>query len=105
NFLETVTQIIPMYALRALGGTLYLGSVFVMIYNLMKTAGQGSFIANEAAEAPAREVVATHKGEHWHRWIERRPVQMLVFALIAVLIGGLVEIFPMLMIDDNVPKI
>ncbi len=105
NFLETVTQILPMYALRALGGTLYLGSVFVMIYNLMKTAGQGSFIPEEAAEAPARVVAASHKGEHWHRWIERRPVQMLVFSLIAVLIGGMVEIFPMLMIDDNVPKI
>ncbi len=105
NFLETVTQILPMYALRALGGTLYLGSVFVMIYNLMKTAKQGTFIANEAAEAPARVVAVAHKGEHWHRWIERRPVQMLVFALIAVLIGGMVEIFPMMMIDDNVPKI
>ncbi len=106
NFLETVTQILPMYAMRALGGTLYLGSVFVMIYNLVKTAGQGSFIANEAAEAPAREVsMAGHKGEHWHRWIERRPVQMLVFSLVLVLIGGLVEIAPMVMIGDNVPKI
>ncbi len=106
NFLETVTQILPMYAMRALGGTLYLGSVFVMIYNLVKTAKQGTFIANEAAEAPAREVsMAGHKGEHWHRWIERRPVQMLVLALVLVLIGGLVEIAPMLMIDDNVPKI
>ncbi|MEZ4955391.1 MAG: cytochrome-c oxidase, cbb3-type subunit I [Saprospiraceae bacterium] len=105
NFLETVTQILPMYALRALGGTLYLGSVFVMIYNLVKTAKQGDFISDEAAEAPAREVVAAHKGEHWHRWIERRPVQMLVFALVAILIGGMVEVFPMLLIDDNVPKI
>ncbi|MEO1258583.1 MAG: cytochrome-c oxidase, cbb3-type subunit I [Bacteroidota bacterium] len=105
NFLETVTQILPMYALRALGGTLYLGSVFVMIYNLIKTAGQGNFIANESAEAPARVVAAAHKGEHWHRWIERRPVQMLVASLVLVLIGGLVEIAPMMLIDDNVPKI
>ncbi len=106
NFLETVTQILPMYALRALGGTLYLGSVFVMIHNLVKTAKQGTFLANEDAEAPARETSnAGHKGEHWHRWIERRPVQMLVGSLILVLIGGLVEIAPMMLVADNVPKI
>ena len=37
NFLETVTQILPMYALRAIGGAIYLAGVFVMAYNLMKT--------------------------------------------------------------------
>lgn len=106
NFLETVTQILPMYQLRAIGGAIYLVGVIVMIYNLIKTVKSGLLIANESAEAPAREITATtHKGEHWHRWIERRPVQMLVGSLIVVLIGGLVEIMPMLMIDENVPKI
>jgi cytochrome c oxidase cbb3-type subunit I/II len=105
NFLETVTQILPMYALRALGGTLYLGGVFVMIYNLYKTVKGQTLLANEPAEAPARVIAAAHKGEHWHRWIERRPVQMLVASLILVLIGGLVEIAPMMMVEDNVPKI
>ncbi len=105
NFLETVTQILPMYYMRALGGTIYLVGVFVMIYNLFKTVKSGQFVANEAAEAPAREIVAGHKGEHWHRWIERKPVQMLVVSLIAVLIGGLIELFPMMLIDENVPKI
>ena len=36
NFLETVTQIIPMYALRAFGGLLYLSGVFVMVLILLK---------------------------------------------------------------------
>lgn len=105
NFLETVTQLIPMYALRALGGTMYLAGVFIMVYNLWKTARNGSFIPYEAAEAPAREIGGAHKGEHWHKWIERRPIQMLVFSAIAILIGGIVEIFPMVMVDKNVPKI
>jgi cytochrome c oxidase cbb3-type subunit I/II len=47
NFLETVTQIIPMYALRSLGGLLYLIGVIVMTYNLVKTALSGKLIANE----------------------------------------------------------
>ncbi len=106
NFLETVTQILPMYAMRALGGTLYFAGVIVMVYNLVKTARSGKLEKYEAAEAPARERLAgAHKGEHWHRWIERRPVQMLIGSAIVILIGGLVEIFPMLLVDENVPKI
>jgi len=105
NFLETVTQIIPMYAMRAFGGAIYVGGVFLMSYNLWKTAKNGKLIRNEAASAPAREKHVPHKGEHWHRWIERRPVQLLVGSTIVVLIGGMVEIFPMLMADENVPKI
>ena len=105
NFLETVTQIIPMYAIRAIGGAVYLGGVFLMGYNLIKTMLAGKLIKNEPTQAPARVVYTPHKGEHWHRWIERRPVQMLIGATILVLIGGLVEIFPMMLIDKNVPKI
>ena len=105
NFLETVTQLIPMYAMRALGGSLYLIGVFMMVYNLYKTVRTGSFIANEPAEAPAREVYVAHKGEYWHKWLERKPIQMLLASTVLILIGGLVEIFPMMLVDDNVPKI
>ncbi len=105
NFLETVTQIIPMYAMRALGGTIYLAGVFLMVYNLMKTVKSGKLIANEMVEAAPRIAHVKHKGEHWHRWIERRPVQLLVGSLIVVLIGGLVEVFPMILVEENVPKI
>jgi cytochrome c oxidase cbb3-type subunit I/II len=79
--------------------------VIIMVYNMVKTVASGSFVADEAVEAPARETYVKHKGDHWHKWIERRPVQMLLAATVAILIGGLVEIFPMIMIDDNVPKI
>jgi cytochrome c oxidase cbb3-type subunit I/II len=106
NFLETVTQIMPMYYIRALGGTLYFAGTLVMIYNLIATIRQGSFIGDESAEAPARVATAgVHQGEHWHRWIERRPIQLLIGSAIAILIGGIVEIFPMVMIESNIPKI
>jgi len=42
NFIETVSEIIPMYAIRALGGTLYLSGVLIMVYNLIKTAYAGN---------------------------------------------------------------
>ncbi len=105
NFLETVTRILPMYMIRAIGGTIYFSGVIVMIYNLVKTVKSGSLIANQEAQAPAREVEASHKGEYWHKWIEARPIQMLVLSAVLVLIGGLVEIIPMLTIDKNIPKI
>ncbi len=105
NFLETVTQILPMYVMRSIGGTLYLAGAILMAYNLFKTMGRGNFLAKEEAQAPARVTYTPHKGEHWHRWIERRPVQMLIAATIVILIGGMVEIFPMVMIDKQVPKI
>lgn len=106
NFLETVAQVVPMYAIRAIGGTLYLSGAILMAWNLFKTMKTGVFLADEKQEAPARlSTLGAHEGEHWHRWIERRPVQMLIFSAIAILIGGIVEIFPMAMIESNVPKI
>ncbi|MEY2800416.1 MAG: hypothetical protein RI934_1404, partial [Bacteroidota bacterium] len=106
NFLETVTQIIPMYALRSIGGLLYLIGVIVMTYNLVKTALSGKLIANELAEAPAlSKEYGVAKNEHWHRWIERRPVQLMVLSLVVILIGGAAEIIPTFLIKNNIPTI
>ena len=106
NFLETVNAILPMYAMRAFGGAVYVAGVVLMIYNLIRTVRQGSLIADEGAAAPPLEASpAGHRGEYWHRWIERRPVQLLVGATVVVLIGGLAEVFPMVLVESNVPKI
>lgn len=105
NFLETVVQVVPMYKLRALGGSLYLIGSLVMVYNLIKTAMAGKMIANEEAEAPALEKNYVAHDDHWHRWIERKPAQMLIGSLIVILIGGMVEIIPTFMVKSNVPTI
>src|SRR5690349_15626402 len=106
QFLETVQYLKPFYALRSIGGTIYLVGVFIMVYNLIKTAKQGSLVADEAAEAaPLSKVAVTHGKQHWHRWIEKRPMQMLVFSLIAVAIGGAIEMMPTFLVKNNVPTI
>ncbi|TAH23885.1 MAG: cytochrome-c oxidase, cbb3-type subunit I [Cytophagales bacterium] len=105
NFLETVTQIRTMYMLRALGGALYIIGTVVMIYNLFKTAAVGNFLANEEASAPAMPKDEKHANEHWHRVIERRPIQMMIFSLIVILIGGLVEMIPTFLVKSNIPTI
>jgi cytochrome c oxidase cbb3-type subunit I/II len=105
NFLETVTQLKYMYILRALGGGLYIIGTVVMSYNLFMTAKQGSFIANEEAEAPVRHKEVKEENEHWHRLLERRPVQMMVLSLVVILIGGIVEMVPTFLVRSNIPTI
>lgn len=104
NFLTTVLQILPMYMMRAVGGALYLSGVIVMAYNLVKTMKQGKLVANEPAEAmPLQPIIHAEKGVH--RRLERKPVLFMVLALIAILIGGMVEMMPTFMISSNIPTI
>jgi cytochrome c oxidase cbb3-type subunit I/II len=105
NFLDTVKQIIPMYTIRAFGGTFFFLGGILGVYNLIKTAQQGNFMANEAAESPARERKVHAPGEYWHKWIEGRPMQMLLWSTILIAIGGIVQILPMVFIESQVPKI
>ena len=105
NFLETVTQIIPMYVLRATGGTLFLSGFILLVYNIVKTVSSGRLIADQETQAPPRIAYEAHNNDYWHKWIERRPIQMLLASAVLVLIGGIVEIVPMLIIDENIPKI
>jgi cytochrome c oxidase cbb3-type subunit I/II len=107
NFLETVTQIIPMYWMRAIGGTLYLVGVLVLVYNIVKTIKQGAAIEDDAAEAPALAVISPNrlKGEKWHSWLERKPVQFMLYTTVAILIGGAVQILPTILVKSNIPTI
>ncbi|MBX2945841.1 MAG: cytochrome-c oxidase, cbb3-type subunit I [Cyclobacteriaceae bacterium] len=104
NFLETTVQILPMHMLRAIGGGLYLTGAIIMTYNLIKTAYAGSFVANEPAEAaPIAKTGATGGG--WHHVLESKPIMFSVLTLIAILIGGIVEMVPTFLIKSNVPTI
>jgi cytochrome c oxidase cbb3-type subunit I/II len=107
QFLETLFQIVPMYIMRAIGGTLYLSGAVMMIYNLVRTMAAGHCADNEEAQAPSLHKVESHHEEkaYWHRWIEKRPVQFMVLTVVAVAIGGLVEIIPTYLIKSNVPTI
>ncbi|HTY38439.1 MAG TPA: cytochrome-c oxidase, cbb3-type subunit I [Bacteroidota bacterium] len=104
NFLETVLQILPFYMIRALGGALYLTGVLLMIYNLVRTARQGSFLAEEEVQVPAHwEEVPLRQGKH--KWLERRPIQFALLATLVILVGGIVELVPTFLIKSNIPTI
>jgi len=107
NFLETVSEIMPMYWMRAIGGSLYIIGAFVMLYNVIQTARGGSKVTNELAEAaPLTKVTKKRTSkEGYHTWLERRPIKLTIYATVAILIGGMVQIIPSLLVDDYVPVI
>jgi cytochrome c oxidase cbb3-type subunit I/II len=107
NFLETVTEIMPMYWMRAIGGTLYIAGMFILVYNIIVTIKKGNKVEDELAEAPALERVTKKRtsGEAWHSWLERRPVQLTLLATVAILIGGIIQIVPTIMVKSNIPTI
>jgi cytochrome c oxidase cbb3-type subunit I/II len=107
NFLETVTQLLPMHRLRAIGGTLFIVGVVLMIVNLFKTARAGTFVPNEEAHAaPLAPVPANSPAPKYrHRILEAKPLTFTVLTTVAILIGGLIEIVPMYLIEANVPTI
>ena len=106
NFLEVVQAIIPMYMLRAVGGTLYISGVALMTVNLYKTAKSGVFMPEtEAQAAPLRRQVANEDRRWGHRWLEAKPLTFTVLTLVAILVGGMVEVIPMWLVKQNVPTI
>ena len=106
NFLETTLQIIPMHIIRSFGGLLYFLGMFMLVYNLIKTAKSGKFIKNEETEAAPYEKDSDKlKRGTIHRWLEKRPVKFAILSLVVVLIGGLVEIVPTFLIKSNIPTI
>ena len=107
NFLETVAQLIPMYTIRAFGGALYVAGFLILVFNIVKTIQAGSFVAEEEAQAPALHSESEMKtqSETWHRFLERKPIRFLIFATIAILIGGVVEVIPTYLIKSNIPTI
>lgn len=107
NFLETLTQILPMYLFRIVGGTMFLIGFFLMVYNLAKTMKAGSMIAQEETYAPALIDLGARdpKNESLHRFLERKSVRFSIIAFVVLAIGGAVEIIPMTFVKSNVPTI
>src|SRR5690606_11239277 len=90
-----------------IGGTLFITGMLIMVYNVIVTIRKSSNVEDELAEAPALENVTKKRtsGEGWHSWLERRPVQLTILATIAILIGGIIQIVPTIMVKSNIPTI
>lgn len=107
NFLETSSHLKPLYIFRIFGGCLFLIGFLLFLYNIIKTIKTGTLLNNEPSEAPALVNTTSRSaaGETIHRWLERKSVRFALIVFIALVIGGAVEIIPMLKIESNIPKI
>jgi cytochrome c oxidase cbb3-type subunit I/II len=104
DFLETVIRIVPLYAVRALGGGLYLTGFIVMLYNIYKTVALAPKEQSEpVVRAPAlREAAPGDLGQRPHRILEGMPQVFSVLTFIAVAVGGIIEFVPTFLAADYV---
>jgi cytochrome c oxidase cbb3-type subunit I/II len=128
DFVETVVRILPMYWVRALGGSLFVTGVILACVNLFMTWRTRPATYDEPViEAPALEadplprpavVIPRHATmletgyklqffaqAAWHRFWERRPLRFTIWVVVAVAVASLLEIVPTFLIRSNVPSI
>jgi cytochrome c oxidase cbb3-type subunit I/II len=104
NFIETVIKIVPMYWVRAIGGTLVLISFIIMMYNLYKTAKKGKAEDSVSFEAYALDESSVEHNASSHRKLEGWPMIFAVLSLLAILVGSATEILPSLLSDKYIVK-
>lgn len=105
NFIESVVKIVPMYWVRAIGGTFVLFSFVLMIYNLYKTAKSGSVGKEEVYEAYALDESSIEHGAAPHRKLEGWPMIFAVLSLVAILVGTAIEIVPAVLSKQYITKL
>jgi len=127
DFVESVKAVIPMWTLRAVGGSLYLSSVLIGGWNFLMTWRSRPAVYEQTAHyAPplARVHIDPPKpvssldnvadigkkldvfSTFWfHRRWERLPLRFTIFVTIAVLVASAFEMIPTFLIRSNVPTI
>jgi cytochrome c oxidase cbb3-type subunit I/II len=118
-FIETVVRLMPMYWLRAVGGSLYLSGMVLFGYNLIRTwktrpatyeepVIQAAALSKDYRDAPAARpagALARFTQAAWHRTWERLPLTFTIMVAVAVIVASLFEIIPTFLIRSNVPTI
>lgn len=104
NFIETVVKIVPMYWVRAIGGTFVLISFIIMMYNFYKTIKKGSVQAEPVIQAYALDSSSVEKNSTAHRKLEGWPMIFAVLSFIAILVGSAIEIVPAVMSNQFIVK-
>ena len=105
NFIETVIKIVPMYWVRAVGGSLVLISFILMIINLYRTARGAKKVEPAVYEAYALDASSIEEKASAHRKLEGWPMVFAILSLIAILVGSAIEIVPSLMARNYIAKI
>jgi cytochrome c oxidase cbb3-type subunit I/II len=102
DFVETVIRIIPLFLFRALGGILFLAGYVLLLYNIYKTIKHApKELADETVQVRTSSSAPVHP-ERGHRKLEGMAATFTILALIAILVGSIIEIAPTLSINKYV---
>ena len=107
NFMEMMDKFIPYYALRAVGGTLYLVGAIIGAYVIYKTVKKAGKVPDTLAEAASFSKVEHKKTVFGsvQKAAENLGLVMGMLTLVAVSIGGIVQILPLLINHSSEEKI
>lgn len=105
NFIETVVKIVPMYWVRAFGGTLVLIGFIAMCYNVYKTIKNAKTEAtDEQMAAVPLHLIPEEHGASKHRKLEGLPLLFSVLSFLAIIVGTVIELVPSLMSSQFIVK-
>ncbi len=96
DFIETVTRIVPLYWVRAFGGLLFIIGFFIMVYNMIKTIQSAPANQEQNAVMVTDNSKDSHGVEDGHRQLEGMATVFTILAVIAILVGSVIEIYPTL---------
>ena len=99
DFIETVVRIIPLYWIRALGGTLYIAGFAIMVYNILKTMA-GS--REKLTDTPIGNLTNENIKDGKPRLLEGYATVFSILAMVAILVGTVIEIYPTLNVHSYV---
>ncbi len=113
DFIETTVRLMPMYWVRALGGTLYLLGMVLFGWNILMTwKARPKTYEEPVLQAPPLErgvrapaAPGGLLGLGWHRAWEGLPLTFTIWVAVAVIVASLFEIVPTFLIRSNVPTI
>ncbi len=98
DFVETVQAIKPMFWFRVLGGLMFIAGYIMMLVNLIKTVKGAPASAPKEAITPS--VNTSHDShESGHRKLEGLATVFTILAVIGILVGSIIEIYPMININ------
>ena len=101
DFMETVVRIVPLYAARALGGTLFIVGFLLMLYNMYKTMRSAPEFKNESVMVTNHQN-SEQKTETGHRKLEGMATVFSILAFLAILVGSAIEIYPTLALKNYI---
>lgn len=103
DFVETVLRIVPLYWVRAIGGTMFLAGYILMIYNIIMTLKTAGAPEAEQIPDPVFKVGESSSGAYaGHRKLEGLAMTFTVLVIVAVLVGSVIEILPTMMVHTFV---